>query len=124
MTSSNHTEQCYFTEIWEKTLSPTVILFDTFDMNLVFLVSCGLDIIERDVFLVYRRTYLKVKDVGVNRSSFSQLTWGITTELVYIKKAAKTCRKNCREKEPFFQGPKRIKVNNFLYIYHLSNSHL
>lgn len=123
MASSNCTEQCHFRGIWEKTLSPHCNIFDTFDMNLLFLVSRGLDVIERDVFLVYRRTYLKVKDVGVNRSSFPQLTWGITTELVYIKK--KNPPKHVdriSQKVIFFKDQKEL--NDFLYVYHLSNIHL
>lgn len=57
---------------------------DTFDMNLIFLIICGQNIIERDAFLVEGRTYLRVKNAGVNRRS--QFSWGITIALVSIQK--------------------------------------
>lgn len=56
------------------------------------------------------------KNVGVDKSSFSQLSWGIKSEHVDIKKSAKTHRRNFTGID-FFKNPKEL--NNFLDLYYL-----
>lgn len=74
-------------------------------------VSGGLDIIERDVFFIWKRTYLKVTGRCEQKLIFPTHLGNNDWTCLYQKNLPKHVDRTVSD---FFQWPKRVKVNNFL----------